>query len=144
MIHQELSMHLNCTPQDVFPFLVDPQKLLLWQSDLVKSEIVTEGPLHTGSRFYEVRRMGPREAEIRGEISEFASDRLLATHTETKPEAGVRYALEPEDGGTLLHYEFSLKTAGMMRLMQPIISRSIRRGTEADLQRLRQLVERGV
>jgi uncharacterized protein YndB with AHSA1/START domain len=141
MIHQEMSIHINCPPQQVFAFLVDPQKLMLWQSDLVKSEILTEGPLHAGSRFHEVRRLGPRETEIRGEISEFASDRLLATHTETKPEAGVRYVLEPEDGGTRLRYEFNLKTMGMMRLMEPMISRSVRHGTEADLQKLRQLME---
>src|SRR5512140_2049173 len=110
MIHHEISIHLNCPPQQVFAFLIDAQKLMLCQSDLVKSEILTEGPLHTGSRFHEVRRMGPREAEIRGEISEFTPDRCLATHTETKPEAGVRYLLEPEEGGTRLRYEFSLKT----------------------------------
>ncbi len=141
MIHHEMSTHINCPPQQVFAFLVDPQKLMLWQSDLVKSEIVTEGPLHAGSRFHEVRRMGTREAEIRGEISEFATDRCLATHTDTKPEAGVRYVLEPEEGGTRLYYEFTLKTTGMMRLMEPMIGRSIRTGTAADLQRLRQLVE---
>ncbi len=143
MIQHEVSIHLNCPPRDVFAFLVDSQKLLEWQSDLVESEILTQGPLRAGSRFREIRRMGPRETEIRGEISEFASDRLLATHTETKPEAGVRYVLEPEDGGTRLHYELSVKAMGMMRLMQPMISRSIQKGTEANLQKLRQLVERG-
>ncbi len=141
MIHHEISIHLNCPPHDVFAFLVDPQKLMLWQSNLIKSEIVSEGPLHVGSRFHEVRRMGPREVDIRGEISEFTPDRRLSTRTETKPQAGVRYVLEPEDGGTRLHYDFTVHTAGMMRLMQPVISRSIRQGTEADLQKLRQLVE---
>ncbi len=142
MIHHEISIHLNCPPQDIFPFLADPQKVMLWQSDLIKSEIVTAGPLRTGSRFHEVRRIGPRDSDIRGEISEFTQDHRLATHTETKPEAGVRYLLDPEEGGTRLRYEFSLRTAGMLRLMDPVISRSIRKGVEADLQKLRQLVER--
>ncbi len=141
MIHHEISVHFNCSSQEVFTFLVDPQKLMLWQSDLLKSEILTEGPLHTGSRFHEVRRTGPGKAEIRGEISEFTQNRCLATRTETKPQAGVRYVLEPEEGGARLHYDFTLHTAGMMRLMQPMISRSIRKGTEADFQKLRQLVE---
>ncbi len=141
MIHEEISVHLNCPPQEIFPFLTDLQKLMQWQSDLVRSEILTEGPLRVGSRFHEVRRMGPREAEIRGEISEFTPDRRLATRTETKPEAGVRYVLEPDAGGTQLRYEFNLRTTGLMRLMEPMIARSIRKGTEADLQRLRQLVE---
>ncbi len=143
MIHQEISIRLNRPPHKVFAFLVDPQKLMLWQSDLIQSEIVTEGPIRAGSHFYEVRRMGPREAEIRGEISEFTEDRQLGTRTETKPEAGVRYVLDADDGGTRLNYEFRLRTTGLMRLMEPMIARSIRKGTEADLQKLRQLVEDG-
>ncbi len=142
MIHHEISIHLNCSPHKVFAFLVDTQKLMLWQSDLIKSEIESEGAIRAGSHFHEVRRMGPREADIRGEISEFTQDHRLATRTETKPEAGVRYLLDPEEGGTRLRYEFSLRMAGMMRLMEPVISRSIRKGAEADLQKLRQLVER--
>ncbi len=141
MIQHEISVHLNCTPAQVFAYLVDPQKLLLWQSDLISSEILTAGPLLEGSRFQEVRRIGRRETEIRGQISDFEPDRCLATRTETKPEASVRYELEPEEGGTLLTYTFNLRAAGLMRLLEPILGSSIRKGTEADLARLRQLVE---
>lgn len=141
MIEHKTSIHLDCTPAQVFSFLVDPHNLLLWQSDLIRSEMLTEESLGIGSRFHEVRRMGPREIEIRGEISEFEPNRCLATRTETKPEARVRYELEPEDGGTRLRYAFSLRTAGLMRLMEPIISSSIRKGTEADLAKLQRILE---
>ena len=141
MIKHKTSIHLNCAPAQVFPFLSDPQKLLLWQSDLIKSEVETAGPLRTGSRFREVRRMGRRETEIRGEISDFEPDRCLATRTETKPHASVRYDLEPEEGGTRLRYVFTLQTAGLMRLMEPMIGTSIRKGTAANLAKLRQLLE---
>ncbi len=143
MIHHEITIHLNRPPHKVFAFLVDPQKLMLWQSDLIQSEIVTEGPLRAGSHFHEVRRMGPRQTDIRGEISEFSEDHKLATRTDTKPAAGVRYVLDADEGGTRLYYLFSLQTTGLMRLMEPMIARSIRKGTEADLQKLRQLVEDG-
>ncbi len=141
MFEHKTSIHLDCTPAQVFNFLVDPQKLLLWQSDLIESEMLTQGPLRIGSRFHEVRRMGARETEILAQISEFETNRCLATHTETKPEARVRYELEPEEGGTRLHYAFSLRTAGLMRLMEPIIGRSIRKGTESDLAKLQQILE---
>ncbi len=141
MIRHETSIHLNRTPAQVFPFLAEPQKLLLWQLDLISSEMLTEGPLRIGSRFHEVRRMGPRETEIRAEITDFDADQCLATRTETKPAATVRYELHPEEGGTRLRYAFTLQTAGLMRLMEPMIGSSVRKGTEADLARLRQLVE---
>jgi carbon monoxide dehydrogenase subunit G len=141
MIQHETSMHLNCTPAQVFPFLAEPQKLLLWQSELVKIEMVTDAPLRAGSRFHEVRRMGSREAEVRAEITDFDTDRCLATRTESKPEARVRYELEPEEGGTRLRYAFTLQTAGLMRLVEPMIGSSVRKGTEANFAKLRQLVE---
>ncbi len=141
MFHYETSILLPCPPQEVFAFLSDPQKLLLWQSSLLQSEMLTEGPLRVGSRFRELRRMGPRESEIRAEITDFETNRRLATRTETSPQATVRYALEPEDGGTRLHYEFGLRTAGLMRLVEPMIGSSIRKDSERDLQKLRELLE---
>ena len=72
MIHHEISMHLNCPPPEVFAFLADPQKVMLWQPDLVKSEIVTAGPLlrsrHIGNN--SAPRQGSSAAEqcIVGEI----------------------------------------------------------------------------
>ncbi len=141
MIHHETSIHLHRPAHEVFAFLSDPQKLLLWQSNLLQSEMLTEGPLRLGSRFREVRRMGPRESEIRGEVSDFEMNRRLATRTETRPQATVRYVLEPEEGGTHLHYEFALQSTGLMRLMEPMIGSSIRKDSERDLQKLQQLLE---
>jgi hypothetical protein len=69
MIQHEVTIHLNRPVEQVFAFLLDTGKLSTWQSNLIKSEQLTEGPLRTGSRFREVRRIGKRETEIQGEIT---------------------------------------------------------------------------
>ena len=141
MIQHEVTIHLNKPVEKVFAFLVDMSKLTTWQSNLIKSEQITEGPLHTGSRFREVRRMGKRESEIQGEITAFEPNKRLETKTVSKPQAMVSYSLDPEPNGTRLKYKFVLITTGLMRLLEPLIASSIKKDTEADFETLKHILE---
>jgi uncharacterized protein YndB with AHSA1/START domain len=141
MIQHEVTIHLNKPVEQVFAFLTDTSKLSTWQSNLIKSEQLTEGPLRTGSRFREVRRINNKEEEIKGEITTLEPNKRLETKTVTKPQAMVSYVLDPEQGGTRLSYKFVLVTSGLMRLMEPIMASSIKRGSEADFETLKRILE---
>jgi len=141
MIQHEVTIHLNKPVEQVFAFLLDTSKLATWQSNLIKSEQLTEGPLHTGSRFREVRRINNKEEEIEGEIIALEPNSRLETRTVTKPQAIVSYSLAPEQGGTRLQYKFVLVTSGLMRLLEPVIRSSIKKGTEADFETLKHVLE---
>jgi len=141
MIQHELTIHLDQPVEQVFAFLMDTSKLSTWQSNLIKSELLTEGPLHTGSRFREVRRINNKETEIQGEITALEPNKRLETKTATRPQATVSYSLAPEQGGTRLSYKFSLVTSGLMRLLEPMIASSIKKDTEADFETLKHILE---
>jgi hypothetical protein len=141
MIQHEVSIHLNRPVEQVFAFLADTSKLTSWQSNLIKNELLTQGPLRAGSRFREVRRINNKEEEIEAEITTLELNKRLETKTVTKPEARVSYSLDPEQGGTRLKYRFILETSGLMRIMEPMISGSIKKGTEADFEVLRRILE---
>lgn len=132
MIQHEVTIHLNKPVEQVFAFLTDTSKLSTWQSNLIKSEQLTEGPLRTGSRFREIRRINNKEEEIEAEITTLEQNKRLETKTVTKPQAMVRYILDPEQGGTRLSYKFVLMTSGPMRLMEPIMANAIKKGSQAD------------
>jgi hypothetical protein len=53
----------------------------------------------------------------------------------------VSYALDPEQGGTRLRYKFVLITSGLMRLLEPVISSSIKKDTQADFETLKRILE---
>jgi uncharacterized protein YndB with AHSA1/START domain len=142
MIQHEVTIHLNKPVEQVFAFLVDMSKLTTWQSNLIKSEQITAGPLQTGSRFREIRRMGKRESEIQGEITAFEPNKRLETKTVTKPQAMVSYSLASEQNGTRLNYKFVLITNGLMRLLEPMIASSIKKDTEADFETLKHILEK--
>jgi uncharacterized protein YndB with AHSA1/START domain len=141
MIQHEVTIHLDKSVEQVFAFLMDTSKLSTWQSNLIKSEQLTEGPLRTGSRFREVRRINNKETEIQGEITALEPNKHFETKTATKPQAMVSYSLDPEQGGTRLKYKFVLITSGLMRLMEPMIASSIKKDTEADFETLKRILE---
>jgi uncharacterized protein YndB with AHSA1/START domain len=141
MIKHQVTVHLNKPVEQVFAFLTDTGKLATWQSNLIKSESLTEGPLRTGSRFREVRRINNKEEQIEGEITTLEPNKRLETKTVTKPQAMVSYALDPEQGGTRLKYSFVLETSGLMRLLEPLIASSIKKDMDADFETLKSLLE---
>lgn len=141
MIQHEVTIHLNKPVEQVFAFLVDTGKLSTWQSNLIKLERITEGPLRTGSRFREIRRIGKRESEVQGEITALELNKRLETKTTTKPQAMVSYLLNPEQGGTRLMYKFVLVTSGLMRLAEPMIAGSIKKESESDFETLKRILE---
>jgi uncharacterized protein YndB with AHSA1/START domain len=141
MIQHEVTIHLDKPVEQVFAVLMDISKLSTWQSNLIKFEQLTEGPLRTGSRFREIRRINNKETEIQGEITTLEPNKHLETKTATKPQAMVSYSLNPEQGGTQLRYKFVLITSGLMRLLEPMIASSIKKDTQADFEMLKQVLE---
>jgi uncharacterized protein YndB with AHSA1/START domain len=141
MIQHEVTIHLNRPIEQVFEFLADSQNLRTWQSNLIENEQLTEGPLRVGTRFREVRRTGPRQSEIQGEITDFEHNKHFATKTLTKPNVTVNYSFEPENAGTRLNYKFIMLTSGIMRLLEPLIAGSIKKDTDLDFQKLKSILE---
>jgi len=141
MIQHEVTIHLNRPVEQVFAFLADTGKVSMLQSSLIELEPLTEGPLRAGSRFREVRRLGRREAEIRGEVTAFEPNKRLETKTTTKPEVTVSYSFDPENGGTRLRYKFVLLSSGIMRLLEPLMAGSMKKERESDFETLKRILE---
>jgi Polyketide cyclase / dehydrase and lipid transport. len=141
MIQHELTIHLNRPVEQVFAFLADTGKVSTWQSNLIELKPLTEGPLHVGSRFREIRRLGRKDSEIQGQVTAFEPNKRLETKTTTKPEVTVSYSFDPENGGTRLRYKFVMLTTGLMRLLEPLIAGSIKKESESDFEALKRILE---
>jgi len=141
MIQHEVTIHLNRPVEQVFAFLMDTSKLTTWQSNLIKIEKITEGPLRMGSRFQEVRRQGKRESEFEAQITALEPNKRFETKPLTGPQVTVSYFLEPEHGGTRVKHKFVMLTTGFMRLLEPMIARSIREENISDFENLKRVLE---
>ncbi len=141
MIQHEVTIHINRPVEQVFGFLADAKNLRTWQSNLVENEQLTKGPMSVGTRFREVRRMGPRQSEIQLEITDFERNIRFATKTFTQPQVTVAYTFEPENGGTKLTNKFVMSAPEGMQLADSSHADSIKKDTEADLEKLKNIIE---
>lgn len=141
MIKQEVTIHIACPVEKVFAFLADAKNLRAWQSNLIENQQLTEGTVRVGTQFREVRRMGPRQTEIRAEITAYDINKSFATKTLTKPQVTVDYALEREADGTRLNYKFVMVTSGITRLLEPLIAGSIKKDNDLDFKKLKLILE---
>lgn len=64
MAKVEESVWLNAKPEEVWPFIVEPDKKLQWLTELHKQEWIDEGPVGVGTRFYV-------QKEIRGQVRRY-------------------------------------------------------------------------
>ena len=141
MIQNQVTIHINRPVEQVFEFTVDEKNLSKWQANFVEGEQLTEGSMRVGTRFREVRRMGPRQSEIQAEVTAFEPNKRFATKTLAPPQVTVGYAFESENGGTRATYNFTMMTSGFMRLLEPMLAGSIKKDTAADFERLKQILE---
>jgi len=141
MIQHEVTIHINRPVEQVFGFLVDAKNLRTWQSNLIENEQLTKEPMSVGTRFREVRRMGPRQSEIQIEITDFEPNKRFATKTLSQPQVTVTYTFEPEDGGTRLTNKFVMSTREDMRLTKPSLAESIKKDTDSDFEKLKHVIE---
>jgi hypothetical protein len=60
----------------------------------------------------------------------------------TGPHVTPSYTFAGEEGGTRLRYQFVMRTNGMIRLLEPLIIRSMRKQSTYDFERLKDILER--
>ena len=142
MIQHEVSILLNRPVDQVFSFLADPAKQPTWQANLIDIEQLTEGPMRVGARIREVRRLGRRPAEYQAEVIAFEPNQRFALRVITGPRITLSFGFEPEVGGTRLRYQFVMRTRGMMRALEPLIVRSLRKQSNSDFAALKGILER--
>ena len=141
------AIDIAASPSDVFPWLIEPDRLARWIGEFVRSEAITDGPTRVGSRSRDVLEEGGRRIVIETEITEFVADRRLGVHIRSDGhESDDCYDLEPVAGGIRLTYVSDMRLKGPMRLLSRAIAPRLRARAERDLAALRDLVEadRGV
>lgn len=131
-------------PGQVFPFLVEPDRLKQWMSGLVDSKALTEGGPRVGARSQETVEEDGRRVVVLTEITQYEVNRTLAVKLENDMFDAVScYDLEVHAAGTHVKHRFEAKYKGMMRFMAVMIGGMVQKKLEGDMQRLKQAAERG-
>lgn len=144
MVHRnEHSIVIAAAPADVFPWLADSERRLRWMGALVESEALTDGPPELGSRYRDVFEDHGQRIELEAELVEVKpGERLTAKLVSKGFESTSSQQLEAADGGTRLSAAVETRyTMLAARLLAPLVTRHAQKQLEADLARLKELVE---
>src|SRR5438094_6864361 len=138
----ERSIVIDRPIDEVWAFVHDITKDRLWQTTLVESEQLTDGPMGVGTRVREVRQFLGLKVELAWEVTEFEPKTRSAIKGISGPvPLSGGYRLEPVDAGTRFTVSGELDAHGLFKLAEPVFARITRRELEANLGHLKDLLE---
>ncbi len=144
----ETEIAIQAPPERVFPWLVEPQKLIRWIDGLTDIESLDDGSLKVGARSLETLREGKRTYVMETEVTALETNRLLGVRLVMREGPGLEvdavYTLAPEGEATRLSLVQSARYRGWwMKALAPLIDPAARKKMEANFHRLKQRVETG-
>jgi len=128
---------------EVFAYVTDAAKLATWQTNTVSVVVEGNGPLGLGTRLREVHRApGGKQLASLVEVSEYEPDHVFALRMlEGKPPIHARVTFEPTRQGTRVRFGAHGQPTGAMRVVQPLLSFTLKRQFARYLATLKQLLE---
>jgi uncharacterized membrane protein len=138
----ERSIVIERPLEEVWDFVQDTSKDAMWQTTLVESQVLTEGPKRVGTQVQEVRRFLGVQIPMTLELTEFEPKRRSSLRAVSGgiPLSGS-YLLEAFDGGTKLTVTGQLEAHRLFKLAEPVFARMTTRELEASLGHLKDLLE---
>jgi uncharacterized protein YndB with AHSA1/START domain len=128
MIDFTLESRFDRSPADVFDYVSDPERLSTWQTNTVSSVPLTGGPIRVGTQLREVHRApGGKELVSVVEVSEFEPGSVFALRVVEGTPVHLRITLDPDGAGTRMRFRAHGQLTGPMRLLQPVLGRTLRR-----------------
>ena len=138
----ERSIVIDRPVDEVWEFVHDIANDRLWQTTLVESEQLTDGPMGVGAKVREARHFLGLRIELAWEVTEFEPKRRSAIKGISGPvPLSGGYLLEPVDTGTRFTVSGELDAHGLFKLAEPVFARITRRELEANLGHLKDLLE---
>ena len=131
-------------PRDeVFTFAADPANATAWYRNITSVTWITPPPAAVGSQVRFTARFLGRTLEYTYVVRAIEPGRLFVMATAEGPfPMETTYAWEDAaDGGTVMRLRNRGEPAGFASVAAPVMARAMRRANEADLRRLKQLLE---
>jgi uncharacterized protein YndB with AHSA1/START domain len=143
MIDFTIETHIARPVGDVFAYATDPAKLATWQTNTVSAVQLGDGPMGVGTRLREVHRVpGGKEMPSVVEVSAYEPDARFALRMVEGPlpiHADIAFA--PNAAGTVVRFRAFGQPTGAMRLLQPVLRRTMRRQFAEHCANLKRVLE---
>jgi uncharacterized protein YndB with AHSA1/START domain len=133
------------SPAEVFPWLLEEDRVPRWTGHLERYERLDHGPLGTGSKVRQVLDVSGRRIDVELEVTRYEPPAAAQTRFSTNGIDVVSdYRLEPDGAGTRLTQSVEAKPASLSaRLLVPVVQPRLERKLTEDLEQLVQVLVGG-
>lgn len=116
------TIDINSTPETVFSWLGTPERAMEWQSNISRTGILHETPNMIGTTFREIIEENGRGVEMRGVVTDYRENQVLAMHLGGKyNNVDVEYCLEEIEGCTRLTMSSNIRFRSFLKILSIIL-----------------------
>jgi uncharacterized protein YndB with AHSA1/START domain len=145
MITKETSIVINRPVKQVFAVMADARNQPQWDPGLLEARLMPDGPVSIGTKITEVRKFMGRTSENTGEVVEFEPNARITRKSVDSPNMTVMGTLTftSTSNGTKVSWRWDLQFSVFFTLVGPLIANGMKKGAEASLQGLKEMLESG-
>jgi carbon monoxide dehydrogenase subunit G len=139
----ESTVTIGKPPAEVFPWLLEADRVPQWMSGLQVYEPLEPGPLHTGSRIRQELTVSGQHLRFELEVVELDAPRRAVLRFEGSGfKAANEYSVSEEAGGARVTWVIAGDTTSFKaRLIAPMVQAKLQEKLDGDLARLRSRLE---
>jgi hypothetical protein len=142
MTRIEESVEINVTADKAFAFTTDASKWNMWQSTIPEAEQTSPGPVGVGTTFRGTARMMGRSMKWTSIATEYDPDKRFGKNiTSDSLFIQQHNTYHPVKGGIRFTLAYDMKVSGFLRLLSPLLVRSMRKELKKSLGNLKQVLE---
>ena len=144
MITKETSIVINRPVEQVFAAMADVKNQPQWDPGLLEARLTPDGPVSVGTKITEARKFMGRTSENTGEVIEFEPNVRITRKSVDSPMTVVgTITFASTQKGTKVSWRWDLQFSGFFTLVGSLIAVGMKKGAEASLQGLKEMLESG-
>jgi hypothetical protein len=142
MARIEDSIVIKRSVEQVFAYTTNAKNWPKWQSVIPEAEQTSQGPINVGSTFKGVSHVMGRSMKWTAVATEYESNKKWGKNIASGDVSIEEYmAYSPVGGGTAFTILYIMKAVGFLKLLLPIMARSMSKETKKSLGNLKTILE---
>jgi uncharacterized membrane protein len=142
MARIEESVEINCPIDKTFAYTTDSGSWSKWNTAIPEAEQTSEGPIGVGSRFEGTARLMGRSMSWTAKATEYEANKKFGKNIDSGSVLIEQHnTYTPTKEGVKFTIIYDMKVTGCLRLLSPMIVRSMRKELKKSLINLKQILE---
>ena len=140
------AMEIKTTPEKVWYWLGTPERAMIWQTSVSKTEILQGTPNWIGTTFRETIEENGRDVEMQGVVTDYKENQSLAMHLSGKYNVvDVEWRIEQRGEHTRLTVYSNIRFRSFIKilsiLIRPVFKKKITEQLQVEFTKLKGLCE---